>query len=82
MTPEQLLEFERAHQGDTAGRRADAARRELGVTLPAFYQMLRTALGTRAALEHDAALTRHITDRWAAASRRRRDLIFGRRRPR
>lgn len=82
VSPEQLLEFERAHAVDTPGRKADAARRELGVSLPRYYQLLRTVLSEPAALEHDAVLAHHTSDRWRGLVRRRSELIFGRRRPR
>lgn len=68
-----LLELERAHPRRNRARH-DAIR-ALGITETRYVQALRTALTTREALEHDAQLTHHLTDRNQARAARRAALL-------
>lgn len=69
----QLLELERAHPNRTRARH-DAIR-ATGLSEAAYVQALRVALTTREALEHDAHLVHHLTDRNQACANRRAALL-------
>jgi hypothetical protein len=69
----QLLELERTYP--RRGRARTDAIRAAGLTEIRFVQALRTALGTREALEHDAQLTHQLTDRNQARAARRAALL-------
>jgi len=73
MTVVELLELERAHP--RRGRARTAAIRATGLTEARYVQALRTALGTREALEHDAQLTHQLTARNQTRAARRAALI-------
>lgn len=71
---EELLEFERSHPGTSAGK-AEAVRRTFGIGFARWMQLLRRAVRSRAALEHDALLARHLREAMETRARRRAALI-------
>jgi hypothetical protein len=69
-----LLEFERAHPGES-GKKQEAVRKEFGLPFARWMQLLRRALASREALEHDPVLARHLRERMEVRARRRAALL-------
>lgn len=58
----ELLEFERANPG-SSGRKHEAIRRQFGLTVPRYLQLVISAVSTEEALLHDAQAAHQIQSR-------------------
>lgn len=61
----ELLDFEAAHADWPRGRKEAAAREQFGVAPIRYYQLLRHAVTTVDAAQHDPITTRRVIDQMA-----------------